>query len=64
MFGFKKFFTTTYNLGRALRPKPLPDVEVRLSDEFNKLQKSEEKISKASLQAAFLSDKSKDSQRR
>lgn len=62
MTGFKKLFTTTYNLGRAMRPKPLPDVEVRLSSEFNKLKQSEEKISKATLQAAFLPNKSNDVQ--
>ncbi len=53
MSGFKKFFATTYNLGRAIRPRPLPNTEVRLADQFEKLEKSDKKISKASLQATF-----------
>jgi hypothetical protein len=58
MTSLKKLFNSTYNLGRASQPEPLPEKEVRLDyivEMVHQKQKSDSKtISSEELRKAFL----------
>ena len=60
MTSLKKLFNSTYNLGRASQPEPLPEMEVRLDyikEVIHQKQGSSSKISSEELRKAFLAHK-------
>lgn len=60
MTSLKKLFNSTYNLGKASQPEPLPEKEVKMSDILEVIHQRQEtstKISSEDLRQAFLAHK-------